>query len=204
MRNSDIRSRLWRVSAIQLIVAGIVSTVAPLPAAASTPFSSTYRASEGDYRACLSGLTGAGISTNEAAAACAGALYPADLSTCVTRIDGNTAILATDALNTCRQTRRPIDLASCVVNISGQAPEEPIALNVADFCRRSLLPLRFSNCVVGLQGDTLTLTEAMQDCIAAGRRPRDVLPTFVPIDQGIPATPTRIIVPEDEPLSPVR
>ena len=199
MRNSDFRSRLWRVSAVQFIVAGVVATVLPLPASATT-FSSTYRASERDYSSCLSSLTGAGIPINDAADACAGALYPADLSTCVTRIEGNTAILATDALNSCRQTRRPVDLASCVVNISDRASEDPIALNVADFCRRSLLPLRFSNCVVGLQGDTLTITEAMQDCIAAGRRPREVLPSFVPIDQGIPSTPTRIIIPEDETL----
>jgi hypothetical protein len=199
MRNPNLRSRLWRVSAIQFAVAGLVATVLPVHASTTT-FSSTYRASQRDYSSCLSGLTGAGVPTNDAADACAGALYPADLSTCVTRIEGNTAVVATDALNSCRQTRRPIDLASCVVDITGTTSDDPIALNVVDFCRRSLLPLRFSNCVVGLQGDTLSVTQAMQDCIAAGRRPREVLPSFVPIEQGIPTTPTRIVVPDDEPL----
>jgi hypothetical protein len=54
--------------------------------------------------------------------------------------------------------------------------------------------------LTALQGESLSITEAMQDCIAAGRRPREVLPSFVPIEQGIPTTPTRIIVPEEEPL----
>jgi hypothetical protein len=198
MQNPNLRSHLWRVSAVQFVLAGVITTVFPVQA--STTFSSTYRASEGDYRSCLSGLAEAGVSTPDAAAACAGALYPNDLSDCVSRIGSNTTVLPTDALNSCRQTRRPIDLASCVVDITNTTSDEPIALSVVDFCRRSLLPLRFSNCVVGLQGESLSITEAMQDCIAAGRRPREVLPSFVPIEQGIPTTPTRIIVPEEEPL----
>lgn len=183
-------------------MAGFVSVLLPVnPTVAATSIS-TYRSRPRDYAACASGLVGAGVSEAEAAAACGGALYPRDLSTCVTRISNGETIAATDALSSCRRVRRPVDLASCVVNISDGASDETTALTVMDYCRRSLLPLRFSACVTGVRGETaLSTAEIMQNCIAASTRPRSVLPSFVPIEEGIPATPSRIDVPEEpEPL----
>lgn len=210
MRNPNVRSHLLRLSSLPLAMAALVAGLLPVNLAEASPstssYSSTYRAKPRHYAACAAGLTESGISEAEAAAACGGALYPRDLSSCVGRIGGDDAgITATDALESCRRARRPIDLASCVVNINDGASEGTTALTVLDYCRRSLLPLRFSACVTGVRGETaLSTADLMQDCIAASSRPREVLPTFVPIDQGIPATPSRIDVPDEtQPAEPL-
>lgn len=198
MQNFNLRSSILQRSALHLVVAGFVATVVPVRSAVAATYSSTYRAKPEDYEACASGVIGAGASSEQAAEACAGALYPEDLSICVSEIAGDAGINAVDALNGCRRVRRPVDLASCVVDINSAASEGTVALNVLDFCRRSLLPLRFSACVVGLRNEiSFSTAEAMTDCIAASRRPRDVLPSFVPIDQGIPSTPSLITPSED-------
>ncbi|WAL59731.1 hypothetical protein [Thermocoleostomius sinensis] len=201
MQHSLCRSSL-RFSSLSLLMASIFSVLLPVnPAVAATSISN-YRSRPRDYAVCASGLVGAGVSEAEAAAACGGALYPRDLSACVTRISNNETIAATNALSSCRRARRPVDLASCVVSISDGVSDETTALTVLDYCRRSLLPLRFSSCVTGVRGETaLSTAEIMDRCIAASSRPRSVLPNFVPIDQGIPATPSRIDVPDEpEPL----
>jgi hypothetical protein len=202
MQHFSFRSHLLRLSSLSLTLAGVVSVLWPISPATAATYSSTYRSKPRDYATCASGLVGAGVSEAEAAAACGGALYPRDLSACVTRIGGDTAIEASTALSNCRRARRPVDLASCVISISDGASDETTALTVIDYCRRSLLPLRFSACVTGVRGETaLSTAEVLQNCIAASSRPRTVLPSFVPIDQGIPATPSRITVPEEpEPL----
>lgn len=184
------------------MLTGLLATVLPHSLASASTYSSTYRAKPQNYAACAAGLVDAGIAPEDAANACSGALYPADLSRCVTRINDDSSIAATDALSSCRQVRRPVDLASCVVDISDIASEEAISVSVLDFCRRSLLPLRFSACVVGLQNEiAYPVSEAMLDCIAASSRPREFLPSFVPIEQGIPATPSQINeFEESEPL----
>lgn len=201
MQNPNVRSRSFRLSTLPLALAGLFAGLLPINLALASPstssYSSTYRAKPRHYATCASGLVGAGISEADAAAACGGALYPQELSTCVGNI-GSAEIAATDALSGCRQARRPIDLASCVVSINSGASDETAALTVLDYCRRSLLPLRFSACVTGVRGETaLSTADVMQSCIAASSRPRDVLPTFVPIDQGIPVTPSRIDVPDE-------
>lgn len=150
-----------------------------------------YRSSERDYRTCADGLLGTGLKAEDAAAACAAALYPRALSACVTTIDRTTELTATDALSGCRRVRRPQELASCVVNITGISTTETKSTDVLDYCRRSLLPVRFSNCVVGLAGQakTSSTTEMMTTCIAASSRPRQVLPDFIPRGQEIPLQP---------------
>lgn len=150
-----------------------------------------YRSSQRDYRSCTDGLLGTGLKAEDAAAACAGALYPRALSSCVTTIDGKTELTATDALSGCRRVRRPRELASCVVNITGISTTETKDIDVLDYCRRSLLPVRFSNCVVGMAGqvNTFSTTEMMTTCIAASSRPRQVLPDFIPRGQEIPLQP---------------
>lgn len=185
-------------------MAGLLAGLLPLNLAVASPstssYSSTYRAKPRHYAACASGLVGAGISEAEAAAACGGALYPRDLSSCVGSIDNDTEIAATDALESCRRARRPVDLASCVVSINDGAADETAALTVLNYCRRSLLPLRFSACVTGVREQVaLSTDDVLESCIAASSRPREVLPSFVPIEEGVPVTPSRIDVPEETP-----
>lgn len=209
MRNSTVRSHLLRFSSIPLAMAGLLAGLVPVNLAEASPstssYSSTYRAKPSHYSECASGLVGTGISEAEAAAACGGALYPTELSSCVDSIGDDTGIAATDALSSCRRARRPIDLASCVVSINDGASEGTTALTVLDYCRRSLLPLRFSACVTGVRGETaLATADVMQSCIAASSRPREVLPTFVPIEEGIPVTPSQVDVPDStEPAEPL-
>lgn len=202
MQNSHLL-RL-RQSAIPVMVAGLLAVVFPVKPA--TAFfldafeSSPYRTDPDDYRICASELLGLGLTEERVSEACAAALYPRDLSECVTAIDGDTAIESGEALEGCRLVRRPVDLAECVLQIGESASTGTVALDVLNYCRRSLLPLRFSACVVGLQEEIpYSTAEAMTDCIAAIRRPRNVLPSFVPIEEGIPSTPSSV---DSEPLFP--
>lgn len=223
MRNSDLRSRSaasrgshsLRFAAIPFMIAGLITALLPAnPALALFDSGSLdsynpepYRASTKDYQNCAGGLKGAGISEADIAAACAAALYPRDISTCVTRIGGETSIAATDALSNCRRVRRPPEMATCVVDISKTGVDKTALLDVLDNCRRSLLPRRFSNCVVGLRnGVDASIADAMTSCIAASNRPRNVLPSFVPAGQeGLIAPPviqnqTSAPTPESTPM----
>jgi len=167
----------------------MVAILLPIAPASAAQYYSEYRAREVDYQACTRGLIDTGITVEDAATACSAALAPHDISECVVQINTETAIAATDALTGCRQVRRPIELAVCVVSINTNT-QNAVPLNVLDNCRRSLLPVRFSNCVVGVSLETALPPEvAMSNCIAAGDRPRNVLPSFVPSSEGIPTTP---------------
>lgn len=193
MRNPNLRSHLVRTLTTPLAIASMLAVALPIGSVSAATYSSRYRSGIDDYEACASGLLEVGLSAEDVATACGAALYPRDLSECVVEINDETAIEADDALFGCRRVRRPIDLATCVVEINDGASEETAALSVLDFCRRSLLPLRFSACVVGIRDEVeLSTLEAMSNCIAAVSRPRNVLPSFVPIEEGIPTTPSRI------------
>lgn len=203
MRYLNLRSNVLRLAAVPLATAGLLSVLLPVqPSSAVDIFSgsSKYRSNPRQYQECASDLAAAGLSSESVAEACAAALYPTDLSTCVSRIDEGTTIATDEVLSGCRRVRRPVDLASCVVNINEGIPEGTDTLSVLNNCRRSLLPLRFSACVVGLRSEIdFSVETAMSDCIAASSRPRGVLPSFVPIEDGIPTTPSRI---EDNTLFP--
>ncbi|MBD2461362.1 hypothetical protein H6G89_09915 [Oscillatoria sp. FACHB-1407] len=200
MRN-PVRSPLIRLSVLSLAT---VALFAPLPAAAQTSNRTSTRVRTSDYQACASSLTGAGISEADAADACAAALYPQDVARCVTRIDNGTEIAATDALSGCRQVRRPIELATCVNDIDNVTTGAE-SLVVLDNCRRSLLPTRFSACVVGLSREIeFAPAEALETCIAAGDRPSNLRPSFIPvgqepvtlpIDATVPPAPTPVVPP---------
>ncbi|MDX2217373.1 MAG: hypothetical protein SFY66_29160 [Oculatellaceae cyanobacterium bins.114] len=195
MRN-PVRSPFIRVSLISLATVGLFA-----PAPASAQISTRVRTIH--YQTCASSLTGAGISEADAAEACAAALYPQDLASCVTRIDNGTEIAATDALSGCRQVRRPIELATCVNDIDDTATGAE-SLVVLDNCRRSLLPIRFSACVVGLSREVdFAPTEALETCIAAGDRPSNLRPNFIPVGQE-PVTPLidPTVPPESTPVLP--
>ncbi|MBF2004310.1 MAG: hypothetical protein IGS49_02220 [Chlorogloeopsis fritschii C42_A2020_084] len=134
-----------------------------------------------DYRICASQLLKAGIATESATEACANALRPRDLSSCVVRIERQTQIAAVDALSRCRQARRPEDLRRCVVSIS-QNTKETVNPAVLDYCGRSLLPVRFAQCVVGLRLATnLDPSQALDTCIdGSDFGITGFLPSFIP------------------------
>lgn len=184
--------KLTQIAALPLLVVGFVLAGLPAKPAQATYYNPRpYRSSERDYQRCAEGLLGTGLQEEDAAAACAGALYPRALSSCVTTIDSETELTATDALSGCRRVRRPHELASCVVGITNLSNEGTEPTEVLDYCRRSLLPLRFSNCVVGLASEVqaFSTTEMMTTCIAATNRPRQVLPSFIPQGEEIPLQP---------------
>jgi hypothetical protein len=134
-----------------------------------------------DYRVCAGRLLSVGVTPDAASVGCANALRPKELSLCVSRIQKQTQIAATDALESCKQARRPEDLAACVVGISANAKEavNPAALG---YCSRSLLPVRFAECVVGLRAETDSApVQAMDNCIdASDRAVSGYLPSFIP------------------------
>ncbi|MBK4729666.1 hypothetical protein JJD41_07265 [Oxynema sp. CENA135] len=143
-----------------------------------------------DYQDCATALLDANLPPERVATACARVLHPEDLATCVTEIETQTDVVATDALEACVRVRRPAELATCVVDIADGSPEGD-APAILDFCRRSLLPQQFSQCVVGLKNELdLVSTQAMGFCIDAGDRIRDFDPTFIPGD-GTPVEPPR-------------
>jgi hypothetical protein len=133
-----------------------------------------------DFRLCAGRLLRVGITAQDAASACAAALRPGDLSSCVTRIGQQTQIAAPEALATCRQARRPEELSQCVVGINRYS-RETVNPDVLNYCGRSLLPVRFANCVVGLRAETdFATTQAMETCIDASDKVSGFLPSFIP------------------------
>jgi hypothetical protein len=167
-----------------VIVAGLLAMAIPAqPARAAN-----------NYQECASRLLKVGLQAETVADACAGALYPEKLASCVTNINRRTDINAIDALTTCRRVRRPQELASCVIDISRFAPVD-LTTAVLENCRRSLLPKQYASCVVGLNRRIdMSALSAMAVCIDASDRIVDFDPTFIPKDQ-LPAQPV-------PPLSP--
>ncbi len=136
-----------------------------------------------NYYKCTSELVDADVRAEEAERACSRALRPEDLAECVVKINRQTDISSRDALDTCSGVRRPLDLATCVVDISDRA-QAGAAFAIMNNCRRSLLPARYSQCVVGLNRRLdISAVRAMDSCIDAGDRVRDLDPSFVPSDR---------------------
>ena len=164
MFNSKQNSQFnWLIAATPLIMSGLALN---FPATAASVPSSYVN----DYRFCAARLLALNVSAEAVSTACATALYPKRLSTCVYDIQRQTNILATDALTTCNQVRQPDELATCVVGISINSQEETIP-EVLDYCRLSLLPVRFAECVVGLRQEIdVTPIQAMNTCIDGSDR----------------------------------
>ena len=172
---------------LSLIATGLsVGLLPTAPAEAFFDFGSND-VDERDYATCADNLLGKGISESTAASACARALYPLDLSSCVASIDGTGTLATTEVLSACQRVRRPLELAICYSEI--EAGDDAAARSdVLDHCRRSLLPERFSSCVVGLRRETtLSTASAMTTCIDAsdtmdaGDTPSSDLPTLTPL-----------------------
>ncbi|ERN41105.1 hypothetical protein KR51_00023670 [Rubidibacter lacunae KORDI 51-2] len=127
------------------------------------------------FRTCSKELLEAGLSSDDASAACGQALIPDDLSLCVLSMNKDAGVAAEAALSACFQVRRPLELATCVLEINDRVPVE---LDIAvENCQRSLLPLRFSDCVVGVVELATEPAEiAVRDCISAEMFPLDLTP----------------------------
>ena len=139
-------------------------------------------AARNSFGLCAVELLESGIAPDQAAAACASALEPDNLSLCVLEIQAYTSVAAEAALNSCFRTRRPPDLAECVIDINDNT-RDPNATAALDYCRRSLLPIRFSNCVIGISGEVdLTAVQAMEACIDAETYPPRITTSPNPVN----------------------
>ncbi|WP_017651444.1 hypothetical protein [Fortiea contorta] len=159
-----LNSQAVRLTAPVLAITGWLLTIVP-----GVALTASY--SNNDYRACAGQIIKVGVTPDAALSACAKALRPRELSTCVVKISQEAKIAATEALAGCRLVRRPEELATCVVNISlnTQGAVNPSALS---YCGRSLLPVRFAQCVVGLRSEVKDLApiRALDTCIDASDR----------------------------------
>lgn len=144
---------------------------AALPISPASAIALRFPRTQNPYRVCAKELIEAGIGPEAAAAACADALHPRDISRCALQINRKTNISGIEALSSCRRVRRPDELTTCVVNINSKTKTQPAAaLLVLDGCRRSLLPEQFAECVVGLSGRLEFPTDRL---IATCLDPRD-------------------------------
>ncbi|MBW4613453.1 MAG: hypothetical protein KME21_09245 [Desmonostoc vinosum HA7617-LM4] len=186
----------------------------------SIPVMAATASYSNDYRACVGRLLSVGVTPEAAPQACATALRPRDLASCVVKIAKQTQIAPADALASCRKARRPQELSTCVVGISDNT-KEPANTAVLDYCGRSLLPVTFAKCVVGLRSEVdLTPAQALDTCIDAGDRasgisssstpptgqPGEFNPTFetTPVPTQPNVTPTQPSVPQQPNVPPTQ
>ncbi len=158
-----------RVSAPVFAIAGVLGTTLP-----SNALSTSFR--RNDYRVCAARLLSVGVPAEAASVACAAALRPREVSSCVGKIQRKTQIPATDSLSFCGEARRPNDLATCVVGI-GTRSQEIANPAILSYCSRTLLPVKFAQCVVGLRAEIdFSPTQAMENCIDASDRISNIVP----------------------------
>lgn len=168
-------------SSIRLGIAAVLAIT--IPSAPAVAISIRGIPEPTNYRLCAERLLRAGIAPNTLATACAGALRPQDLSSCVLKIKLRTPIAAQDALSACSQVRRPNDLSTCVLDINS-GTKSAVATDVLDYCRRSLLPVSFSECVVSLNRTIdISTARALDTCFdtAFTELPRSPYRTYVPL-----------------------
>jgi len=159
-----------RLGAIAAFQAGLFFMVTP---------SRPLQAAVGDeFKVCAEELQEAGLSSDDASAACADALRPKDLSLCVLSMNEEVGVPAQEALYNCYRDRRPLELATCVVDINEFLEADDPGL-IVENCRRSILPLRYSDCVIGLtnaEEETIDPVAALEECISADAFPRALTP----------------------------
>lgn len=150
------------IAAPTIIIVGLLTNILPSQAVIDS-----YR---NDYRTCAAQLLKSGVTAEAASKACATALRPRELSSCVANITKNTEINSTEALVSCRLSRRQEDLATCVVGIS-KSTQQAINQATLTYCGRSLLPVTFAQCVVGLRKEVdLDPMQSLNICIDANDR----------------------------------
>lgn len=133
-----------------------------------------------DYAACVADLLPLELEREAIAAACALAYRPTEVSRCVTGVVEVATVTPRSALAACSRDRRPLEVATCVTDIHNTLPVSD-SPSVLDHCHRSLLPERYGQCVTSL-ATTLPLgtEDSLAQCIAAGYRPENVAPTYIP------------------------
>jgi len=133
-----------------------------------------------NYGQCVTDLLEVGLSAEAVASACASALRPEQVGSCVLDVTAVTELSAEVALAACSRDRRPLEVATCVVDIH-EFLDVPNSAAVLNHCHRSILPARYADCVIdtALVAEIAT-TDSMALCIAAGYRPVDVAPSFIP------------------------
>ncbi len=180
------KSRLSLASLSLAVLSGVQMAITPSPTNAFplNPFSSNAFPSktfpsfnlleQQDYGICAAGLQSAGVSVQLTAQACAMAIRPKQLSTCVTHINTETGISAEEALVGCVSVRRPEEMATCVVDITFNLSDAN-PLKVLDSCSRSLLPENHAFCVLGMAqpietktfpvAEALPVADALDTCL---------------------------------------
>jgi hypothetical protein len=173
MFHSALSWQRCRWSAIPFLSAGLLAAV-PLVAG---------QAQANEYAACADALLDLDLDRETVASACALAYHPEEVSSCVTGVlSETTTITPVDALSACSRDRRPLEVATCVTDIHTTLPVSDSAA-VLDHCHRSLLPVRYSQCVIAIaETADFTTDESLARCIAAGYRPTDVAPTYIPVE----------------------
>jgi len=171
-------SKLLQWSAIPFVMTGLATvTASPLMTKAANA-----QATDFDYAACASELLAAGIDADAAAIACATSYRPTDISSCVTGVLNAADVSALEALTACSRDRRPTEVATCVTDIHNSLAVENSEA-VLNLCHRTILPERYAACVTGIASETgLSTEESLASCIAAGYRPVNVTPTYIPLD----------------------
>ena len=160
-------------------LAGTVLSITLLPSMTSAV---QAQALDLDYDACADELLGAGVEADAAAIACALAYRPTEVSGCVSGVLDIADVTPTAALSACSRDRRPDEVASCVSSIHGDLVVND-SQSVLDHCHRTILPERYAACVTGIADEIGYATEdALASCIAAGYRPENVAPTYIPMN----------------------
>ncbi|MGF1521464.1 MAG: hypothetical protein ACFBSF_03995 [Leptolyngbyaceae cyanobacterium] len=161
--------------AIPFIALGLIAG-STVPLIASTAYASE------DYAACAVDLTELGVEADTAAAACALAFDPTEMSSCVVGVTDAADVSPVAALSACSRDRRPDEVATCVTSIHEQLAVTS-SQSVLTLCHRSILPERYAECVTGLADAVgYSTDESLASCIAAGYRPQDIAPTYVPVE----------------------
>jgi hypothetical protein len=154
------------LSGVQIFIPSSPANAFPLNIFPPNAFPSFELLEEEDYAICAQGLQSAGLSPQLTAQACAMAVRPTQISTCVTRINSETGVSAEEALLGCVSVRRPEQMATCVVDITlNRSDANP--LSVLDSCSRSLLPVNHAYCVLGLtqSAEALPVANALDTCL---------------------------------------
>ena len=171
-------SKLFRWPAIPFVAIGLM-TASTVPLIATT---AQAQIGDADYGECAADLLAAGVDVDDATIACSLAFEPTEVSGCVTDVLAVSDVAPKQALSACSRDRRPDEVASCVFDIHQDLVVDN-SLSVLNYCHRSILPKRYAACVIGIVSEAdYTTDESLERCIAAGYRPENIAPTYIPTE----------------------
>ncbi|MGF1459851.1 MAG: hypothetical protein ACFBSG_12595 [Leptolyngbyaceae cyanobacterium] len=135
-----------------------------------------------NYAECADELLAVGVDDDAAAIACGTAYQPTEVADCVSGVLSAASVTTEAALSACSRDRRPDEVSTCVADIHTDLVVDD-STAVLDHCHRTILPERYAACVTGIAAEIgYTTDEALASCIAAGYRPVNVTPTYIPMD----------------------